>query len=275
MRSRITITISEDLLEQVDQTINNRTVRNRSQAIEALLRQVLQPSVTTAVLLAGGSLTKHPQADEQIPKALIPIKGRPVIVHLLNQLKKHRFNKVIVCTSPDSADLVKAELRDGREFGLEIIYSDEPEKLGTGGALKHAKKHIPNQPFLMLHGDVLTDINLTDLVSYFHQSETKAVLAVKPRPGRLSYGRVFLEGNTVVDFQVPQESSPISLVNTGIYIFGPEVLEWLPETKKFKIEDTVIPELVKHHEAVGCVFQGIWFDVSDPESYDEANERWS
>ena len=274
MRSRITITISEDLLKQVDTTIDNRTVRNRSQAIESLLRQTLTPSVSTAVILAGGSLTSDPQTGKDIPKSLISINNRPVIVHLLEHLRKANFTKVVICTSPNSSEEIKLALKKEGDLGIPIVYSNEPEKLGTGGAIKYASEHIPDNPFLVIHGDVLTDIDLLELVSFFNTSKTLAVLAIKPRPGRLSYGRVFLEGSNVIDFQVPDKASAISLVNTGIYIFDHSVFDIFPDKKYFKIEEEVIPELVKRNQVAGSVFQGIWFDVSEVESYQEANDRW-
>lgn len=275
MRSRITITISEDLLEQVDQTIDNRTIRNRSQAIESLLRQVVLPKVTTAVILAGGSLTTHPQTGEQVPKTLVPIQDRPVLEHTLLLLKKYNFTDVIICTNSESLVPIKQAIRKIDLGRMKVFFSEEQEKLGTGGALKHAAKMIPEKSFILLHGDVLTNINLFELINFYVASQTKAVIATKPRPGRLSYGRVFLEGQQVIDFQVPDKAAAISLVNTGIYVFDYSVLDLLPDKKSFKIEDTLIPTLVKQHQVSGSVFQGIWFDVSDAESYEEANNRWT
>jgi len=274
MRSRITITISEDLLEQVDETIDNRTIRNRSQAIESLLRQTVSPKITTAVILAGGSTTPHPQTGELIPKALVPIKDSPVLEHTLLLLKQYNFSEVIICSSSESMVAIKQAIRKMDVSSLKIKFSEETEKLGTGGALKHAIPLIPEKPFLLLHGDILTNINLIELINFYLNSDVKAVIATKPRPGRVSYGRVFLEGSHVINFQVPEEEAPISLVNTGIYVFDYSVLAMLSDKKNFKIEDTLIPNLVKQEEVAGSVFQGIWFDVSESETYDEANQRW-
>lgn len=274
MRSRITITISEDLLSKVDETIDNKTIRNRSQAIESLLHKSVSPRVSTAVILAGGSLTKDPTNNSNIPKALVPIKNKSVLSHMLKHLQSQGFSKAIICTSPNSADQIRADVTNSAVEGIDILFSDEKERLGTGGALKNASKLIGNDDFILIHGDVLTDLNLKELIDFYLKSKKLCVVGVKPRPGRLPYGRIFIEGNSVVDFQIPRESSPISLVNTGIYIFSNKVLSLLPKSKKFKLEETLIPDLVKKGEIQASVFQGIWFDVTDPESYEEANERW-
>lgn len=275
MRTRITITISADLLEQIDDTIDYRTVRNRSQAIETLLRQVVSPQVSTAVVLAGGNLITDPETGELIPKAMVRINGKPVIEHTLLQLKKYDFTRVIICTSSQFSDSIKNAVRQVALGNVKVKYSEETERLGTGGALKKAAKFIPSKPFLLMHGDILTDINLRELVNFFVARQTKAVIAIKPRPGRLSYGRVFLEGSRVIDFKVPDEISPISLINTGIYLFDDSVLNMLPDITTFKIEETLIPDLVQQGEVSGSVFQGIWFDVSEEEAYKEANQRWT
>lgn len=274
MRSRITITISNDLLSSLDETIDNHTIRNRSQAIETALRQVLTPTVNTAVVLAGGSLSEHPVTKKAVPKALIPIQDVPVIMHILHHLQRYNFKRVIICTNKPSYKLISQEVAADKNLDLDIEYSIEPKRLGTGGALKHASEKLGQQPFLLIHGDVLTDINLDELIQFYNSNNQKSVIAIKPRPGRLSYGRVFLEGNTVIDFQEPKETSPVSLVNTGIYIFDPSVLQLMPKDEVFSIEEQVIPKLVKAGQAIGSVFQGIWFDVSESESYQEANERW-
>lgn len=274
MRSRITITISKDLLNQVDQTIDHHTTRNRSQAIESLLRQNLRPSITTAVILAGGKPTIHPGTNTKLPKPLIPINDIPLIDHLLGHLSANHIDNVIIATGPDSHQLIKDHVGNGSQHNLTVTYSKETSHLGTGGALKKALKFTNNKPFLLIHGDILTDINISEFINFFNQSKKTCTVAVKPRPGKLSYGRIYLEGHDVIDFQEPTDTAPVSLINTGLYIFSPSVKNLLPQKSKFKLESALIPKLVKNKELVGYVFQGIWFDVSDVEDWQEANTRW-
>ena len=274
MRSRITITLSENILKQVDKTIDKHTVRNRSQAIESLLRQAISPSLSTAVILAGGPVVTHPSTKQKLPKALTPIKDIPLIDHQLKHLKAHGFTKVVLCTGSESHQDIIAHCGNGKKYNLDIQYSQEKTRLGTGGALKFASHKIPKEPFLLIHGDVITDINLTEFINFYTESEKLAAVAVKRRPGKLSYGQVYLEGNSIINFHQPTEKSAISLVNTGIYIFDHQVLKFLPEKVNFKIEETLIPQLVKQNQISGYVFQGLWFDISESEDYQEANTRW-
>ena len=272
MRSRITITISEDLLQKVDQAIDGHSIRNRSQAIETLLRQVVEPKINTAVILAGGPGTKLKDHKGK-PAALIPINSGTIIEHTISHLHKFGIQNIIICLNK-SDNQIKKLLGDGSKYSINITYSEESEPLGTGGALKKAAKLIPDQPFLVIHSDLLTDINIDEFIDFHNQNELKATVAIKPRPGKMSYGRVFIQGSKVVDFQEPKKETAISLVNTGIYLFDHSCLKMLPKQKTFQLEDTLIPQLIKDQQISAYTFQGIWYDVTDPKDYEEAKGRW-
>lgn len=273
MRSRITITLSESILEQVDKTIDSKSVRNRSQAIERLLQLAISPTIQTVVVLAGGPETLDPRTKQKTAKALVTLKNVPVISHLLRHLDKSGVKRIIICTSHQAySQILKAVSLVG-PMQAKVEYVIEKKLLGTGGALRNAAKAIGSDDFMLVHGDIVTDIDLNALVSFYNSEQVMAVVAVKPRPGRLSYGRVFIEGNRVVDFKTPVSESPISLVSSGIYVFSNQVLKYLPDTTSFKLEDTLIPKLVELGQIKASVFQGLWFDVTDPDSIVEADDR--
>ena len=273
MRSRITITISQDLLSKVDTAIDGNTIRNRSQAIETLLRQAIEPKIDTAVILAGGPGTKLP-AHKGKPAALIPLGNTTLIEHTLAHLKHFGFTTIILTVSAKDTTIKKL-LGNGRRFGLNIIYSQESTPVGTGGALKKATHLIPKQPFLLLHADILTNINLDEFTNFFIGQDKLAAVAIKPRPGKLSYGRVYLEGSNIIAFEEPKKETAISLINTGIYLLDHACLNLLPKTKRFRLEDTLIPKLVHDKQLSGYTFQGVWFDVTAPEDYHEAKSHLS
>jgi NDP-sugar pyrophosphorylase family protein len=269
MRERITITISTDVLNQIDQLISDAKFRNRSQAIEQLVKEAIGPTVKTAVILAGRS---HGHQDTISP--LIKIKGTPLIVHTIRQLQKHHFRQIILCIDQASVDTVKSTLAKYPDIKLDIVYSIESQTFGTGGALKKVQKQIGPQTFLLLHGDIITNIDFSELIDFHHHQGKLATLAIKPRPGKTSYGRIFLQGNDIIDFIEPKKASPISLINTGIYVLNHKCFQLFPKTESFKLEDVVLPKLIEAKQASGYIFQGIWFDVTDPKDFSEANSRW-
>lgn len=266
-RARLTITLSEDVIRQVDRHIDGKTLRNRSQAIETLLRKSLTPALTTVVILAGTPpKTKH-------LAALTPINGKTLISVTLEHLKSFGIKEVIILAGTNQPFL-QEEVGTGERFGLHLTFVREPHPLGTAGAVKYVEKILSQKPFLVLHGDILTDINLEDLVRFHQEKGTLATIAVKPRYSERHYGQVMLEGNRITDFFEHDQGLGVSIVNTGLYLFEPEVLNLIPAKKPVRLESDIFPQLAKMGQLSAFMFQGIWFDISTRESYQQALHRW-
>lgn len=266
-KARLTITLPSDLLAEIDRLIDKRTVRNRSHAIELLLRESLKPTVSTAVLLAGGSSDM-----EQLP-ALLPIQGQALIVQTVNHLIAHGICSFIILAGQNEP-LIRGLLGNGNYMGAEIHYVGETQPMGTAGALKAAEGYLLDQPFLVFHADILTDINIADFVK-FHSSQNKlATIAVKPRQAESDYGKVMLEGSEITDFIPESQDQGISIVNTGVYLFEPEVLSLIGSGTTTRLETDVFPKLAKMGELSAFLFQGIWFDISRSSNYESAQIRW-
>lgn len=266
-KARLTITLPADLLAEIDRMIDKRTVRNRSHAIELLLRESLKPTVSTAVLLAGGSSDM-----EQLP-ALLPIQGQALIVQTVNHLIAHGICSFVILAGQNEP-LIRGLLGNGKYMGAEIYYVGEAQPMGTAGALKAAEGYLLDQPFLVFHADILTDINIADFVK-FHSSQNKlATIAVKPRQAESDYGKVMLEGSEITDFIPESQDQGISIVNTGVYLFEPEVLSLIGSGTTTRLETDVFPKLAKMGELSAFLFQGIWFDISRSSNYESAQIRW-
>lgn len=266
-KARLTITLPPELLTEIDRMIDRRTVRNRSHAIELLLRQSLKPTVSSAVLLAGGKNNR-----EQLP-ALLPIQGQALIIQTVNHLIAHGICSFIILAG-ENEPLIRGLLGDGNYMGAEVRYVGEAQPMGTAGALKAAERYLQDQPFLVFHADILTDINVTDFIK-FHSSQNKlATIAVKPRQAEPDYGKVLLEGSEITDFIPESQEQGISIVNTGVYLFESEVLGLIGEATSARLEIDVFPKLAKMGELSAFLFQGIWFDISRSQNYESAQTRW-
>ncbi|MDT8307216.1 MAG: sugar phosphate nucleotidyltransferase [Anaerolineae bacterium] len=263
----MTITLSPDLLQQIDRLVDQRTVRSRSHAIESLLRQSLTPVVSTAVLLAGG-----PQKGETLP-ALAPIDGQPLIRQQVEHLQSYGIRTIVILAGPHEA-AIRRELGD-RVPGIRLIYVSENEPSGTAGALKLAEPYLQSLPlFLVLHGDVLTDIDVADFVTFQQKENRLASIAVKPRQADPNLGKVLLQGNRITDFLQAGQEQSISIVNTGVYLLRPDVLSLVEPHAAAKLETEIFPRLASMGELSAFLFQGIWFDISSPANYRLAQERW-
>lgn len=265
MKTRLTITLSEDILNKIDQLIDKKNIRNRSHAIEHVLSANLQPSISTAVILAG-------EKDDRDLRCLTIINDKHLIEHTLELLKKHNITRVIVATNHKGKQIQK-KVSDGSNYDLNIEYIFEKTPLGTAGAIKNLQTKLGGKPFIVIAGDTLTDINLTDLIEYHNLQKNICTMAVKPRTTQKTYDNVFIQGNRVVDFQPSQDDQTVSLVNAGIYIFEPQIFKYLDNKTPAMLEQTTFPQLSKDKQLSAFTFQGIWFDVEADKNYQTQIEK--
>lgn len=264
MKARLTITLPEDLLTTIDAQIDGTQIRNRSHAIEQLIRHSLGRSVTTAVILAGGS--KHNSHNPLLKK----ISKRYLLTLIIDQLKQHGITQLILCLPAGDLDIERT-FADGSAAGINLQYLYEKKPLGTAGALHHAARlNPPQSAWLIIHGDVLSDIDYTSAIE-FHQSEgAAATIVVKPKLGHKDLGEVYLRGSQVVQFSKQGSESEISIINTGTYILEPEVLNAIPATTPCQLESSVFPQLAQKNQLRAFIHQGVWYDISTDAHYKEA-----
>jgi NDP-sugar pyrophosphorylase family protein len=257
-KNRLTITLAPDILEKVDQLIDKKTIRNRSHAIEYLVTNSLRPVITTAVILAGKN------TPDSI-RPLTEIQGKPLIAHTIAHLKQYGVEQIIVATD-QVGQQIESAIGDGSSFDLSIKYVYEDQPLGTAGAIKHLADYLDHQPFFVWSGDVLTDINLDDLTEFHTKHQAVVTFAVKPRATHQSYDNVFLQGPRVVDFKPSTSEQQVSIVNTGVYVFDPEILASIGPNHSM-LERDVFPGLTKAGKCVAFLFQGMWFDITSDTNY--------
>lgn len=267
-KSRITITLAHDLLSQIDDMIDGKAIRNRSHAIEDLLRQGLEPRVTTAAILAGGR-----RGDGRIAP-ILSIGGTPLIQIMMDHLISYGIDRIFILGAKNEERL-RAVVASGDPPAADAEFVRERSPRGTLGAIKLIEHRIGPDPFVVLHGDVLTDIDLFEFSRFHKRQGTLATIAVKPREAERNYGKVMLQGNRITEFMDVNRSEGISIVNTGVYILQPEVLGIVPDRGPTHFEVDLFPRLAVIGELSAFVFQGIWFDVSREKSYQLAQTRWA
>lgn len=268
MKTRLTITLPPDLLKSIDTLVDKKSIRNRSHAIEHLIRQSLGAHITTAVILAGGS-----QLGKQNP-LLKKIAQKYLFFHQVDHLKKYGIKNIILCLNKADMELSK-EFGDGSALGVSITYSFEDTKLGTAGTLKKALPLFANQSsVIVVHGDVLTTIALDELILFHQTEEAEATLAVKPNMGKKELGQVYLQGSRVTTFAKTGIDREISIINTGVYILSQNVVASLPSKQPSFLESDVFPKLAEANKLRAFIFQGIWYDISTEEQYQKALKVW-
>jgi NDP-sugar pyrophosphorylase family protein len=274
-RSRITITLNQNTINQVDLLIDKNKIRNRSHAIEYVLNQCLQPKIRKAVILAGGQGTKLRPYTYEVPKAMLPVKGKPILEHLINQLKKSGISEIIMCTGY-LGDKIKEHFGTGKSLGVTITYSEEKQPLHTGGALLKVQKYIGNETFLVIHGDILTTLSFQELIDFHQKEGRQATVALTTVDSPSQFGQLTLRGTKLIHFYQKQPKAEVKsyLIHTGMYVFETNIFKYFPKNQtNFSLED-VIEKMVKEQQVNGYVFEGQWFDVGSPENYERAIKEY-
>lgn len=239
-----------------------------------------------AMILAAGKGTRVRPITYTIPKPMIPILQKPVMEFLLELLRQHGFDQIMVNVS-HLANEIEAYFRDGQRFGVEIGYSFEGrivdgqlvgEAVGSAGGMKKIQDFYPffDDTFIVLCGDALIDLDLTKAVQWHREKGAIATIVMKsvPREEVSSYGVVVTdESGRVQSFQEkPSVEEALSTdINTGIYIFEPEILDYIPSGQTFDIGSDLFPKLVE----MGAPFYGVamdfqWVDIGKVPDYWQA-----
>jgi mannose-1-phosphate guanylyltransferase len=224
-----------------------------------------------ALILAGGEGTRLRPLTSTMPKPVVPLAGRPFISYMLEWLRRHGVDDVILSCG-FMADGVRSVLGDGSELGLRLRYLEEPSPLGTGGALKFAEALLEER-FLMLNGDVLTDLDLTAQLAQHERTGARATLALIAVEDPSAYGLVRRNGDlSVKEFleKPSEEQIDTNLVNAGAYVLERSVLDIMaPAGTRISIERDVFPRLVTDG-LYGYEAAGYWLDIGTPERYMQA-----
>ncbi len=224
-----------------------------------------------AVIMAGGEGTRLRPLTSLRPKPMVPIVNQPVMEHIIGLVKHHGVSE-IVATLAFMPRVIQDYFGAGEEWGVRLDYAVEETPLGTAGSVKNAA-HLLNddEPFIVISGDAITDIDLSEVLA-FHRSRGGAVtIALKSVPDPLDFGVVVTAEDGLVErfLEKPTWGQVFSdTINTGIYIVEPWVLDYIPDGKPFDFSSDLFPLLMEEgHRIYGVAVDGYWCDVGSRESY--------
>jgi mannose-1-phosphate guanylyltransferase / phosphomannomutase len=223
-----------------------------------------------AVIMAGGEGTRLRPMTSSMPKPLLPVVNRPIMDHVLHLLRQHGFTETVV-TVQFLASLVRNYFGDGEDWGMTLHYATEEAPLGTAGSVGNAADLLRGEPFLVISGDALTDINLTDLVKFHADRGALVTVCLTRVPDPLEFGITIVgeDGRVVRFLEKPTWGQVFSdTVNTGIYVMEPEVLDYVPAGEVVDWSADVFPQMLADGKPIfGYVAEGYWEDVGTHESY--------
>jgi mannose-1-phosphate guanylyltransferase/phosphomannomutase len=227
-----------------------------------------------AVIMAGGEGTRLRPLTSNQPKPMLPMANVPMMEHVVNLLRRHGFEDIVV-TVAFMANAIRTYFGDGSEFGVRMVYATEATPLGTAGSVRNARDEL-DERFLVISGDVLTDIDLSQVVEFHAKQEGLATLALKAVDNPLEFGIVITEedGSIVRFLEKPTWGQVFSdTINTGIYVLEPEIFDFIPEGRSVDFSSDSFPAALEAKQALfGYVADGYWEDVGTLEAYLKAHQ---
>ncbi len=224
-----------------------------------------------AVILVGGQGTRLRPLTDRTRKDMLPLVDRPLLAYTLEHLARHGVEHAVVSCGhfPD-----QIESGFGPRYGrLALEYAVEEEPLGTGGAIGFAAQRLEGS-FFALNGDSLREADLGELVEFHRSAGARATILLTPvaDPSRYGLVRTAPDGRVETFLEKPRpEEIDTDLINAGLYVLEPEVLELIPSDRPVSIEREVFPRLAAEGAVYGIALPGYWLDVGTPESYLQAH----
>lgn len=224
--------------------------------------------------MAGGEGTRLRPLTCTRPKPMVPVLDKPVMAYAIELLKKHGISDIAV-TLQYLPEAISSYFGDGTEWGVRLRYFVEDSPLGTAGSVKNAGRFL-DEPFLVISGDALTDFDLGEAMRFHQEKRALATMVLTSVPNPLEYGVVITspeDGRVRRFLEKPAWSEVFSdMVNTGIYVLQPEVLDFIPDGQTFDFSKNLFPLLLdKGLPIYGLPLTGYWCDIGNLTQYLQAH----
>jgi mannose-1-phosphate guanylyltransferase/phosphomannomutase len=222
-----------------------------------------------AFVMAAGAGTRLRPLTFAIPKPMVPVVNKPVLEHTIENLKRHGIQQVVM-NLHHYPEMIKRHFGDGTSRGMRLHYSLEKELMGTAGGVKNAEKLL-DERFVVMSGDGLTDIDLSKVIAFHREKKALATMVLKPVDAKFDYGVTLVgkDGRITKFIEKPRWSDVFAnTVNTGIYVFEPEIFDYIPANTFYDFGMQVWPDLLKRKKRIfGYVMDEYWTDVGNLNEY--------
>jgi mannose-1-phosphate guanylyltransferase len=227
-----------------------------------------------SIILVGGKGTRLRPLTYETPKQMLPLAGVPMIECVLETLAEHGITDAVLSLGYLPDRFIEA-YPSNVIAGVRVTYAVEPEPLDTAGAIRFAAKFAEfDETFLVINGDVLTDLDITKLVAFHHERGGKATIALHPveDPSRFGVVPTKPDGQVIAFVEKPSiEDAPTNLINAGTYVFEPSVLDVIAPTGPVSVERDTFPQLAAAGTLYAMADVSYWLDTGTPQAYLQAN----
>jgi len=256
-----------DLWEELKSRVPPR--KRTAFIIEAIREKLLRESMKCIILCGGLGMGMSP-LSKSIPKAMMPVGYKPIVEHIILRLKRQGIYSFILAVGNLGEHFIKY-FGNGEALGVRIDYTFERIPLGTAGAIKNAEGKL-NGRFLAVYGDILFDrLDINRLLRYHQEKRAIATMVLAKVDDASRFGLVSIdeEGRVIAFREKPKQAVP-GLVNAGIYVFEPEIFEYIPDSARCSLEEDIFPVLADKGRLYAYIYKGYWIDIGVLEDYEKA-----
>ncbi|MBF0128410.1 MAG: nucleotidyltransferase family protein [Alphaproteobacteria bacterium] len=224
------------------------------------------------VLMAGGLGTRLRPLTETTPKPMLKVGSKPLLEIILDHLIKQGFHRFYVSVNY-RGDVIKDHLSDGSSLGIEVRYLDETKRLGTAGPLSLIAEP-PTEPLVVMNADLLTKLDLRQMLAFHHEHEAVATLAVRDYEFQVPYGVVIVNNDAVEVAALDEKPVHHFLVNAGIYVLEPEVVSQVPKDTFHDMPDVFKTLMAAGRRTAAFPVREYWLDIGRMDDFAQANREF-
>jgi len=236
-----------------------------------ILDELLKPKVhkNRVVLMVGGLGTRLRPLTDITPKPMLPVGGKPILQTIVEKFASYGFVNIVMCIGYKS-QIIQDFFEDGSKFGVNIEYILEEQRMGTAGALSLlTQKQKPQEPFFVMNGDLLTNVNFESMLEFHLQNEAKATMCVREYDFQVPYGVVNVVNDKITS--IVEKPTHKFFVSAGIYMLDHTCIEMIPKDEFYDMP-TLFEEMIKNDDnAVSFPIREYWLDIGRIDEYEKAN----
>ena len=237
--------------------------------IDELLKPEIKPN--KVVLMVGGLGTRLHPLTKDIPKPMLKVGDKPILHTIVERFANYGFVNIVMCVN-FKAETIQSYFGDGKAFGVNIEYVLEEERMGTAGALSLLTTR-PSEPFFVMNGDLLTNVNFESLLDYHQSQHASATMCVREYDFQVPYGVVNIEGNKVTS--IIEKPVHKFFVSAGIYMLSPEILSLIPNEEYYDMPSLFEKLIEQQQTTVSFPIHEYWLDIGRMNEYEQANREYS
>lgn len=234
--------------------------------------ELLKPEIKTnkVILMVGGLGTRLHPLTQDTPKPMLTVGDKPILHTIVERFASYGFVNIVMCVNY-KAEAIQAYFGKGEKFGVNIDYVLEQERMGTAGALSLLSSR-PGEPFFVMNGDLLTNVNFESLLDYHQSHQSVATMCVREYDFQVPYGVVNIDGHKVTS--IIEKPLQKFFVSAGIYMLSPPILDKIPVGQYYDMPTLFEKLLEQNQNIVSFPIHEYWLDIGRMNEYEQANREY-